>query len=482
MQSNRNEEFFLKENELEPFTLVYDVLKNITYIIIGALAMVMLTYVVINIKYTPQYTSTATFIVGAKDSNNTYRNINSAYEMAQIFGKILQSNTLEELLCEQMEVKEIEAEIKAEVVENTNMLILSVTADDPKEAYDIINAVMSNYTQVPFYSISGATMNILIAPQVPFSPDNPLDVNGTVKKAFWITVIVLIFVFGVLSYLNGTIKEEREIENKLDAKSLGSICYEQKYKTLKEVIKHKKGAILVDSPIASFSFIENYRKLASKLEYKLAKCDGKVLVVTSTAENEGKSTVAANLAITFSEYGKKVLLIDGDIRRPSQFLILGMNIPGEKNELGEYLAGDQTISDILLKGDRKDLLFVGGKNCYSSSTERLQSDRLALLLKECREKADIIIIDTPPAGVLADAQILGQHADGILFVARQNFIVAEEINEILDDLRDSQIKILGVVLNGVQSFSNILGVNINSQYGKYEQYSNYGKYSRKRGK
>lgn len=82
--------------------------------------------------------------------------------------------------------------------------------------------------------------------------------------------------------------------------------------------------------------MESYKKLAAKVEYRMAKNEQKVLVVTSVSENEGKSTVAANLAITLAEQSKRVLLVDGDIRRPSQFLIFGME-PKEENELGEYL-------------------------------------------------------------------------------------------------------------------------------------------------
>ncbi len=80
--------------------------------------------------------------------------------------------------------------------------------------------------------------------------------------------------------------------------------------------------------------MESYKKLAAKVEYRMAKNEQKVLVVTSVSENEGKSTVAANLAITLAEQSKRVLLVDGDIRRPSQFLIFGME-PKEENELGE---------------------------------------------------------------------------------------------------------------------------------------------------
>ena len=202
--------------------------------------------------------------------------------------------------------------------------------------------------------------------------------------------------------------------------------------------------------------------------------DRKVLVVTSVSKNEGKSTVAANLAIGLAEQGKKVILVDGDIRRPSQFLIFNLKVE-EKNELGEFLKGAGVLGDILMKGDRQHLYFLGGRNCYSSSTEMLHSDKLPRLMNACKKNADYVIIDTPPAGLLGDAQVFAQCADAVLMVVRQNYMLAEDINDILDDFRDNHSKILGVVLNGVQTFSHIADSTVGGYYGRYGHYGKYGK-------
>ena len=218
------------------------------------------------------------------------------------------------------------------------------------------------------------------------------------------------------------------------------------------------------------------------MEYQMAKDDRKVLVVTSAAENEGKSTVAANLAISLAEQGKKVILVDGDIRRPSQFLIFDLKVE-EKNELGEFLKGSGVLTDILMKGERPHLFFLGGRNCYSSSTEILHTDKLPKLMNACRKYADYVIIDTPPAGLMGDAQVFAQCADAVLMVVRQNYMLAEDVNDIMDDFRDNHTKILGVVLNGVQTFSSVADSSVGRYYGKYGygQYGHYGNYNKNRG-
>ena len=180
-----------------------------------------------------------------------------------------------------------------------------------------------------------------------------------------------------------------------------------------------------------------------------------MLVITSVSENEGKSTLAANLAITLAARGKRVLLVDGDIRRPAQFLILGVDVQ-EKNELGEYLKGSGTPTDVILPTNRPRLFFLGGRGCYSSSTELLRSQRLPHLLEQCRQLVDFILIDTPPVGLIGDAQVFSQYADGVLLTARQNYMLAEDINEVLDDFADNRANVLGVVLNGEMSFDRLL--------------------------
>ena len=206
----------------------------------------------------------------------------------------------------------------------------------------------------------------------------------------------------------------------------------------------------------------------------------KMLVVTSVSENEGKSTVAANLAISFAQKGKRVILIDGDLKRPSQFLIFGLEME-DKSELGEFLKENTDFKDVLKKIKNPNMLFIGGRNCYSSSTEILQGPQLGRLMNACRKYADYVIIDTPPAGILGDAEIFARYADEVLLVVRQNYIFSADINDTLDGFRGEDGNVLGVVLNGVKTFGNStsLGRYGYGRYGKYGKYGKYGNYTRK---
>ena len=446
--NNRNDMPAFMDTDLDPYTLVHDIVSNWWVIILGAIAGALLTYVVVSSRYVPEYTTQATFVVASRGDANAYSNLSSANTMAKTFEKILKSNIMEKKICEKLKVEELDADIHAKVLEGTNMLVLSVTADTPKDSIDIIRTVMDNYSSVSLYTVGSAVMDVLEEPKVPYTPDNPLDAGGQAKKGGLVAGALVLILLGLFSYMKNTIKQENEIEKKLDARSLGAISYEWKYKTIRDIFRRKKKAILVDDPVASFRFVESYKKLAAKVEYRMAKNEQKVLVVTSVSENEGKSTVAANLAI---------------------------------NELGEYLRGNGSLADVMVPCTRKHMLFMGGKNCYSSSTEMLNSESFFKLMAASRKFVDYVIIDTPPAGIIGDAQIFAHCADAVMIVAKQNYMLAEDINEVMDAFRDKEGKVLGVVLNGVRSFSGLVDSPVGHYYGKYSKYGRYGNYGRSKG-
>ncbi|MGN0334291.1 MAG: polysaccharide biosynthesis tyrosine autokinase [Lachnospiraceae bacterium] len=476
MERERNE--IQEQLKLDITTMIFDVLRNWWVILLGVLTAMMLTYVVVNETYVPKYTTRATFVVGSKGDFNASSNLYSANNMAKTFQRILQSNVMKKIICEELEIDQLTDEIRAQVIENTNLLVLTVTADSPKEAIDLIHTVMDNYTSVSYYTAGNAVMDVLEEPSIPMSPDNPLHAREKVKQAAFAAFLILCALFAFCSYMRDTIKQEEDIERKLDARNLGSISYERKNKMVRDILKRDKRALLSNDPLAGFAFVEGYKKLATKVDYQMSKENRKVLVVTSVSENEGKSTAAANLAICLAEQSKKVMLIDGDFRRPSQFLIFNKKVRSDQ-EIGEVLKGNADAADAFLKTNIPNLFLMLGKNCYSSSTEMVQSVRMKQILDVCRRNMDYVIIDSPPTGLMGDAEALAGYSDAVMLIVKQNYIYSEDINDVLDSFREHHSEVLGVVLNGVKNFSSIFGSSkFRGHYGTYGHYGRYGRYDR----
>ena len=200
MEKNRSEESVM-ELDIELFTLVQDIAKNIVYIILGGLAVAMLSYVIVSARYVPQYTTSTTFVVGSKGSNNSYSNLSSAYTMATTFQKLLESTVMKEIICDEMKVEEIDATITAEVLEGTNLLVLTVTDDTAKDAIDIIRIIMENYSDLSLYTVGNGILSVLEEPKIPYAVSNPLNAMSVAKKAFLAGAALCILIFGFLSYM-----------------------------------------------------------------------------------------------------------------------------------------------------------------------------------------------------------------------------------------------------------------------------------------
>lgn len=193
---------------------------------------------------------------------------------------------------------------------------------------------------------------------------------------------------------------------------------------------------------------EVYRLLRTNLEYSSIDKSLKSIVVTSTEPGEGKSTVAGNLAIILGESGKKVILIDADLRKPSLHKKFKVS-----NGLGltDYLIGKCKLTDILKNIDDNVLILPSG-NKVPNPAEIIASKSMEELIETLSEKIDVdyIIIDTPPVKHVADAVVLSGKCDGTIVVVKSGLTKAKDLTNVLGELEKVRANIIGTVLNGVQ--------------------------------
>ena len=231
-------------------------------------------------------------------------------------------------------------------------------------------------------------------------------------------------------------------------------------------------------------FVENYKKLRTKIMYKMKQRGGKIILVTSVMENEGKSTVAVNIALALAQKSKKVVLMDGDIRRPAIYKILQQRL-NKNQEIGEFLKGNTEIGEILRFDKNTGLNLLIGTKHYSNSTEMVSGERMRSMLKAVRKIADYVVIDSPPTSLMADAEILAEYADVSLLVVRQSTASVRMINDTIDMLEGSSSELLGCIYNDVKtrvfSGKRVFG-GYGYGYGGYKYgygrygYGRYGRY------
>ncbi len=214
---------------------------------------------------------------------------------------------------------------------------------------------------------------------------------------------------------------------------------------------------------------EAYRRLRINVVYANPDKDYKILMVSSATKGEGKSTVAANLAVTFTGSEKKVLVIDLDLRRPTQHKIFGENKePGLSDTLFD------SSKDVVIKtvAPNVDLITVGHKTPEPASV--LDSKRLKQLIDTYRSEYDHIILDTAPYGIISDSASLLRLIDGLIIVSRFNITTKRELKFTIDGLEHLNADVLGIVLN---AFDPKKSTDYYANYNYYKRtYSEYYKY------
>lgn len=192
---------------------------------------------------------------------------------------------------------------------------------------------------------------------------------------------------------------------------------------------------------------EAYKVLRTNLQF----CgqEIKTIAVTSCQENEGKTTVSLHIAKSFSELGKRVLVIDADMRKS---VIAGRNTNARNAKgLSEVLIGISELRECVFTTQYSGLHLLFAGKYPPNPVELLSGEYFALLLKEVRKEYDYVIIDTPPLGPVIDAAVIASKCDGTVLVMSDGNVHYRQAQEVISQLKKSECKILGVVRNRVHS-------------------------------
>lgn len=219
----------------------------------------------------------------------------------------------------------------------------------------------------------------------------------------------------------------------------------KKEKSIQEQGSFMNNRRLILNKNSDFVIREAYKSLRTNIRFSLHQEDCKRICITSTAAGEGKSITILNLAISIAETGKKVLLIDADMRRPAQArLLVEKATPGLSNVLvGLVSPVDAIRPDIY---PNLDILFSG--DVPPNPSELLGSENMERLIRDMSQHYDYVLVDTPPVNVVTDASLVANLLDGVLLLVRKDRSRKDEIKRAVENLRLAGAKLLGTVLNG----------------------------------
>lgn len=428
------------------------------------------------VRFTPEYTVSATFTVQTENKVLSGENGVSAYsffynkdtadQLANVFPHVISNPILIKKVCEDLGVSRIPATVTASCTSGTNMITLVAKGGEPQLVYDTLVSVIDNYSSVSDYIIGRTKLVVISEPVVPQTPSNKMAWRSSVLSAVLIGAVLGVGWILIYAILRKTVRTRENIRNVLNQHCIG-VLPQVVFKKYRRKINTD---IILTNPLIGNDFLESLRLLRSSVKTSLK--DGeKVIMITSTAPDEGKSVVTANLASVFAKNEARILVVDCDLRDS-----------GLSGLIGADNSENQTVRDTEKFGIRHikalGFDFLSFKNGEKNLQNIIRTDSLKALFSELKNDYDLVLVDTPPCGIISDATIIAGAADAVVYVIRQDAVMQTSIRAGISTMLETDTKLLGCILNGATG--GLGGYGNYYKYGGYNKYYRYG-YSRKYG-
>lgn len=434
------------------------------------------------VRFTPVYTVSATFTVQTENkvlsgengvsAYSFFYNKNTADQLASVFPNIISNPILTKKVCEELSVTNMPATVTATCISDTNMVTLTATGRDPDLTYNTLDSVIRNYSMVADYIIGRTKLVVISEPVFPETPSNKMAWRSSVLRAALIGAVLGVGWIMVYAILRKTVRTKDDIRNILNRNCIGVLPQV----VFKKYRRKVNTDVILTNPLIGNDFLESLRLLRNSLTTLINEGE-KVIMITSTAPDEGKSVVTVNLAEIFARNSKKVLVVDCDLRNS-----------GIRHVIGESEKETLRTTDAYEILRRSDLNFdileftVPDKNINAI----IRTAALKNLFGKLREDYDLIFVDTPPCGIISDASIVAGATDAMIYVIRQDAVMQTAIRSGISSMLETETRFLGCILNGATG--GLGGYGNYYKYGGYNKYYRYGHshkygygYSRKNG-
>lgn len=410
----------------------------------------------------PVYQASTTIVIAKSDNTNnstaTLNDVNTSQKLTTTYSEIAKSelvlNQVIENLHLDVNVKDLSKNVTVKPVDDTTILKVQVKDLSAGMAATIANEIAEVFTReiTEIYKMDNVSQ--LSVAEVPGAPAN----NTTARDLVLAVVISVLGVAGIAFlrfYLDDTVKHGDDVEKELGLAVAGKISKNDVKKSSEELIVEKFPKAIVS---------ENIKSLRTNLQFTAIDKDIKTILVTSTNAGEGKSFVAANLAISFAQADKRVLLADCDLRKGRVHRLFKiLNTRGLSNLLTDFLDNlDTYINKTEVQG--LDVMTCG--TYPPNPSELLSSKKNKRLMEMLRGRYDIVILDGAPVNGLADSVILAGMVDETLIVTRDGATAKGDLVAVKDALTKVRANVAGVVFNFVNRSKS-------SKYYYYEDSKNH---------
>lgn len=412
----------------------------------------------------PLYTTYTTIILTKSNEAQTGTTITQNdillnQKLVETYTKIIKSKlVLDQVISETgitYTAEELGKNVAVEAYENTEMLKISVTDSDPELSASIANSIAQVFSGEVAKIYQMNNISVIDIAQVPEEVS-----NNTLTRDFFIALFISIFgsigVIFIIYYFDDSIKLTDDLEEEIGMPVIAKV-----FKS--DIGSKNRGKVeLLVQKYPKSVVSESIKTLRTNLQFSSVDSELKTILVTSSIPGEGKSFISANLAISFTQTDKKVLIVDCDMRKGRQHRIFKLS---NTKGLSNLLIDDMTnYKDYINKTSIKNLYIITRGTVPPNPSELLNSNKNSELIKILRSKFDIIIFDGVPCNGLPDSIIMSKLVDKVLIVSSESVTPRSVLESTKKQLKNVEAPVAGDVLNNVN--------RKNSKYGKY--YGYYG--------
>ena len=306
-------------SDISPICLVRTVIRNLWMVVAAALIFAMGSSLYLEWFHQPVYEANMTYVVTSRRSSYTSsNNLSATKSVASVMTELLNGNLmLGELKDESAELAAFSGTIEAKHVENTNLINITARASSPEAAFRAMKGLEEAFPKVSDLVSSTAVAQVVRKPTVSASAVNRVDRSALAVKTGAVGAVLMAVLLCWLSIIRETIQTREGARHKLDAPIITTVFHEQKNRTVRQFLQRRKKGLQVFSPTISYAYAEQINVICSRLEHENASRNRRIFMVTGVGENEGKSTIAGNVAAMLAMKGKRVALLDADLRKPA---------------------------------------------------------------------------------------------------------------------------------------------------------------------
>jgi capsular exopolysaccharide synthesis family protein len=373
------------------------------------------------------------------------------------YREILKSRMVAERIQQKLGVSigKFQSNVDVQTVKDSRLFKISYEDPNPKLAADVVNDLAQVIVQMASDIIQVKNVKVIDTAKVPTTPVKP-NKKMNVGVAGILGLLLGVSLIFILEFIDHTFKKPEDVEKQLGLNVIGTVPQfeggkrgKKKAKDEKELEQqYLKNLITNNEPKAPAS--EAFRELRTNLQYASVDKEIKAIVITSPSLGDGKTVTAVNLAVAIAQSGKKVLIIDADLRKPKVHHYFGIK---NGDGLTNILTGDRDIKKIKIavKDNIPNLYIITSGPIPPNPSEILSSNKMLQLLEQIKGEYDVVILDTPPIGQVTDAAILAGITDGALLVLSSGYTRIEMAKRAKKALEGVNTNIIGTVLTKIDT-------------------------------